>query len=217
MPDVTTADMALRLLASGGLGAALGAERELNAQPAGFRTHVLVCLGAALFTVGGAAYGEGDPTRIAAQVASGIGFLGAGAILRDAGGVKGLTTASNLWVTAAVGLACGLGAIPAAAIATAIALLALTLLKRLSGLLFPQQRGRVIELTVDRSQPLREVARRAAQVLATRVDVFRVSPDGEGRTRLVLRARLKPGFVVLDLADELRALPGVEDVDIGSS
>ena len=217
MPDVTTADMAVRLLASAGLGAALGVERELNAQPAGFRTHLLVCLGSALFTVGGAAYGDGDPTRVAAQVASGIGFLGAGAILRDAGGVKGLTTAGNLWVTAAVGLACGLGAIPAAVIATAIALVALVLLKRVAGLLFPQQRGRVIELTVERSEALREVARQVAQVLGSRVDVFRVAPDGEGRTLLVLRAQLRRGFLVLDLADELRAVPGVVDVDIGSS
>lgn len=88
MPDVTTVDMVLRLLAAGALGAALGLERELNAQPAGFRTHMLVCLGAALFTVVGADVSGADPTRVAAQVVTGIGFLGAGAILREGPNIK---------------------------------------------------------------------------------------------------------------------------------
>jgi putative Mg2+ transporter-C (MgtC) family protein len=190
VPDVTTVEMSLRLLAAAGLGAALGLERELNAQPAGFRTHLLVSLGAALFTAAGAQVADADPARVAAQVVTGIGFLGAGAILRDGGSVKGLTTAASLWVTAAVGLACGLGSLLLAAVASGIALLALVGLKRLERGVFPQRRGRS--------------------------EVERVAPGGAGGTLLVLRAQVPRGSTVIDLATRLRGLPGVTDVDISA-
>lgn len=91
-------------------GAALGLERELSGKAAGLRTNVLICLGAAVFTIISRRMGEGDSvTRIAAQVVSGIGFLGAGAIIQDRAGVKGLTTAATIWLVASVGVACGAG------------------------------------------------------------------------------------------------------------
>src|SRR3954453_12189819 len=110
----------------------VGLEREVRGHVAGSRTHALVAVGAALFTIAGA-YGftdvphgpNVDPARIAAQVASGIGFLGAGAILRQGLGVRGLTTATTLWLAAALGVASGAGAYPAVAICTAIVLLVL--------------------------------------------------------------------------------------------
>lgn len=216
VPDVTTTDAALRLLAAGGLGAALGLERELNAQPAGFRTHLLVSLGAALFTVAGTDATDGDPLRVAAQVVTGIGFLGAGAILRDGGSVKGLTTAASLWVTAAAGLACGLGLLAVAAVATAIALLALVVLKRLERTVFPQRRGKVVELRLDRESALPEAVRHAEDVLGGTVTVQRVAPGGDGSTLLVLHTQVPRGSLVVDLATRLRALPGVTDVDIGA-
>jgi putative Mg2+ transporter-C (MgtC) family protein len=126
----------LRLTLAGVLGAAVGLERELREREAGLRTHLLVSLGACLFTLAGA-YGfrdffvssgalvRTDPTRIAAQVVSGIGFLGAGAIIRQGLSVRGLTTAATLWVVAAIGLASGAGYYVAAALTTAIALLSL--------------------------------------------------------------------------------------------
>ena len=82
-------------------GAVIGLERELAAQPAGLRTHILVALGAALFTLVGTEVAGTDPTRIAAQVVSGVGFLGAGAILREGPTIRGLTTAATLWAAAA--------------------------------------------------------------------------------------------------------------------
>jgi len=103
--------MFLRLLVAVVVGALVGYERERAGKPAGVRTHGMVCLGAALFAVV-SIYGFdgiGDPARIAAQVVSGIGFLGAGAILHQRGSVHGLTTAASLWVTAAIGLAIGVG------------------------------------------------------------------------------------------------------------
>ncbi len=106
-PDLTLEtqlDLALRLTAGLVLGAIIGFERELQRQPAGFRTHSLVSLGAALFTVV-SAYGFSgdlvDPTRIAAQIVSGIGFIGAGTILQHRGHIRGLTTAASLWSVAA--------------------------------------------------------------------------------------------------------------------
>ena len=103
--------MFARLLVAAALGAVVGYEREHVGKPAGVRTHGMVALGSALFTVV-SLYGfggVGDPGRVAAQVVVGIGFLGAGAILHQRGSVHGLTTAASLWVTAAIGLSAGVG------------------------------------------------------------------------------------------------------------
>lgn len=105
--------MLIRLVVAILLGAFVGYEREREGKPAGVRTHGMVCLGAALFTVV-SIYGFGataDSTRVAAQVVTGIGFLGAGAILHQRESVSGLTTAASLWVTAAIGTAIGVGMI----------------------------------------------------------------------------------------------------------
>lgn len=103
--------MLLRLVLATVLGAVVGFERERAGKPAGIRTHGMVSLGAALFTVVSldGFQGPGDRARVAAQVVAGIGFLGAGAILHGGAGVQGLTTAAALWVTAAIGMAVGVG------------------------------------------------------------------------------------------------------------
>ena len=113
------------------LGAAIGFERELHRKPAGFRTHSLVALGSALFTII-SAYGFAgssvDPTRIAAQIVSGIGFIGAGTILQHRGNIRGLTTAASLWSVAAIGMAAGAGLLALALIGTLLILVVLSLL-----------------------------------------------------------------------------------------
>jgi putative Mg2+ transporter-C (MgtC) family protein len=115
-------------------GAAIGAEREATDQPAGLRTHILVCIGAALFTIVGI-YGFAsksvDPSRVAAQIVTGIGFLGAGAILRERGAIRGLTTAASVWVTAAVGMAVGTGMYVVGVFAVVVSLLSLWVLRPL--------------------------------------------------------------------------------------
>jgi putative Mg2+ transporter-C (MgtC) family protein len=105
-------------------GAAIGLEREITGKAAGLRTNVLICLGAAVFTIiSKEMAGEtGSLTRIAAQIVTGVGFLGAGAIIRDRGGVHGLTTAATIWLVASVGMACGAGFYALAAISTLIAI-----------------------------------------------------------------------------------------------
>ncbi|MEO5723576.1 MAG: MgtC/SapB family protein [Ilumatobacteraceae bacterium] len=111
------------------LTAFIGLEREFNGHPAGIRTHAIVGLGAALFTVAGAfgfsPQATDSPSRVAAQVVTGIGFLGAGTILRHRDRVRGLTTAATLWFAAGVGVACGAGLLAIAAASTGIALVLL--------------------------------------------------------------------------------------------
>ena len=129
--DATYIDLTARLLLALFLGGAIGIEREYRAKEAGFRTHFLVALGSAVLCVV-SQYGFGvdlkDSSRVAAQVVSGIGFLGAGTIIFQKNVVRGLTTAAGLWVTAAIGLACGTGMFVAAVITTAMVLLGLEVL-----------------------------------------------------------------------------------------
>lgn len=123
-------EMLLRLLLAAALGAVIGYQRERAGKPAGLRTHVLICVGAALFTIA-SLYGFGagaDTARVAAGIVAGIGFLGAGAIMRTGEGiVAGLTTAATIWVVAAIGLAVGAGLYLASAVATALTLVVLFL------------------------------------------------------------------------------------------
>lgn len=139
MPDLSWAEVILRIGLAAALGGAIGLERELREREAGLRTHMLVSVGAALFTMVSAyawtdwrfSTEEGlvfDPTRIAAQIVTGIGFLGAGAIMRTQGGVQGLTTAATVWVNAAVGVAAGAGRSHLAVIATGVTLSVLLVL-----------------------------------------------------------------------------------------
>ena len=132
--DATYLDLTIRLSMALVLGGAIGIEREYRAKEAGFRTHFLVALGSALFCIV-SQYGFGfdlkDSSRVAAQVVSGIGFLGAGTIIFQKNVVRGLTTAAGLWVTAAIGLACGTGMYVAALATTVMVLLGLEVLNYL--------------------------------------------------------------------------------------
>jgi putative Mg2+ transporter-C (MgtC) family protein len=126
-------EMVLRLLLAAALGAAIGYQRERASKPAGLRTHVLICVGSALFTIA-SIYGFGvttDPARVAAGIVTGIGFLGAGAILhrehQKRGIVEGLTTAASMWVIAGIGLAVGAGLYLVSAVTTVIVLIVLLL------------------------------------------------------------------------------------------
>ncbi len=113
------------------LGAVIGLERARRQHAAGFRTMAMVSVGSCLFTLLGGAVlgGRTDPTRIAAQVVTGIGFLGAGTILREGGGIRGLTTAATIWVVAAIGMTAGFGFYVLAVGATALVVAALVLMR----------------------------------------------------------------------------------------
>lgn len=130
-PSLSDVELVQRLLTAALLGSVLGFERELRQKSAGLRTNILIAVGSALFTLMSyelAADGDGDPGRVAAQIVTGIGFLGAGAIMRTDAGIQGLTTAATVWVNAAVGVAAGGGEYHLAFIATAVTITVLLVL-----------------------------------------------------------------------------------------
>jgi putative Mg2+ transporter-C (MgtC) family protein len=133
---MTTTEFALRMAIALALGTLIGAEREWHHKLAGLKTNALVCVGAALFSALGYAYPNSDPSRIAAQIASGIGFLGAGAILRDGMNIRGLTTAATVWCAAGIGAMCGSGWMLNAAIGTIFIVMCNVVLKECAGLFF---------------------------------------------------------------------------------
>jgi putative Mg2+ transporter-C (MgtC) family protein len=114
-------------------GAAVGFERQLRHKPAGLRTNILICLGAAVFTIiSERMAGDKDSiTRIAAQIVTGVGFLGAGAVIQDRGGIHGLTTAATIWLVASIGMACGAKLYQLAGVSTLIAIIVLVGLRQL--------------------------------------------------------------------------------------
>ena len=159
-PTLSWPHVLLRLVIAAGLGGAIGFERELRERQAGLRTHLVVSVGSALFTlvsaygfheflVSGGATVRADPTRIAAQIVSGIGFLGAGAIIRQGLSVRGLTTAATLWLVAAIGMAAGAGYYSGALIATVGALLTLGPLRIVAYKIIRRYRPDVDRLVVD--------------------------------------------------------------------
>ncbi len=157
-------EAALRLVVGFALCSLLGLERQYQGQPAGFRTHILVGLGSCLLMMLSAAVGAfygADPGRIAAQIVTGIGFLGAGAILREGPGVKGLTTAANIWATAAVGMAIGAGWYFGGALATLLMLIVLRVLKPLDVRVVPGACRLLVDLQpgVDFDEVFREALR----------------------------------------------------------
>jgi putative Mg2+ transporter-C (MgtC) family protein len=123
-------EMVWRLLLAAGLGAAIGLEREYRQKPAGLRTNILIAVGSALFTILSIEMTRsiGDPSRVAGQIVTGIGFLGGGAIMRNRDTVHGMTTAATIWVNAAIGVAAGLGQYALATFTVALTLVVLVVL-----------------------------------------------------------------------------------------
>jgi putative Mg2+ transporter-C (MgtC) family protein len=201
VPTLNWDESLLRLALAAALGGLIGVERELREREAGLRTHLLVALGSALFTIV-SAYGfhafltsgqsvvRADPTRIAAQIVTGIGFLGAGAIIRQGLSVRGLTTAATLWVVAAIGLAAGAGYYSAAVITTALVLFSLWPLRiaayRLLHRFRPAEGRLLVELHASSSPgPVIDEVERAG----ARIETIEVSQEGD-RRRLELDVEL---------------------------
>ena len=224
---LSIAELVARVAIAAALGGLIGLERELSDQPAGFRTHILVSLGAALFTLAGAygledfLEGEGittrlDPTRVAAQVVTGVGFLGAGAIIHRGVNIRGLTTAASLWVTAAIGTAVGFGYWEGAVAVAVVALAALYSLKYIERRALEKlKRGRVRFVIAMEPQlrlgELTEVLDRAGgRVVSMKV----IEEEDEDVRELIVVTWLPSGVNAEELAHEIRALEGVEDVDL---
>lgn len=151
--EINVQTIAVRMVLSMILGGVLGLEREARKQNAGLRTNIIICLGSTLLMLLSiyipqtfSDFQNGDPGRIAAQVVSGIGFLGAGAIFRLGGSTRGLTTAATIWAVAAVGLAVGAGMYIGAIIGTCILLFVLIILGKIEGKFFPEGSLKTLEI-----------------------------------------------------------------------
>ena len=209
--------IAVRLALAVALGAAIGAEREFRDKAAGVTTHALVSLGASLFAlVSVDAFGGGtDPSRVAAQIVTGVGFLGAGAIIRSGVSVRGLTTAASLWVTAAVGTACGIGYLGPAVGAAVGAIGSLFLLRSLRAIV---RRYRIREqdeivITTAAGHDLSDVMQVLGQSALPVVN-FQIRGQEENSTRVmsvIVRGASRPA--VRRLVESLSAVPGVAEVE----
>ncbi len=208
-------ELVARLLLAVVLCGLVGLERETRGQAAGLRTHVVVGLGSALFTVvsayGFADAGVSDPTRIAAQIVSGIGFLGAGAILRTGGSVRGLTTAGTLWVVAALGMAAGAGAYAAAIAATLVLVPAIVVLRSLREPLSRRLRQGTVTLDVTLDAARFEGVAALVEARGARIRSMSSEIAGDEQ-RASLELRVPPAFAVQDLMRALAAMDGVHRV-----
>ena len=209
-------DITERLVVAAVLGALIGLEREIHGHQAGVRTHMLVSLGSAIFTVlsiygfsGVPGSGSVDPTRISAQIVTGIGFLGAGAIVKFGTNVRGLTTAASLWVVAAVGLAAGTGSYLVALVGSALAMLSLWPVHRLVAKL-ELSGGRVVRVRLGLKK-LESFAGVSQVLLSNRVEIVSVqSEKAKGGHAMDLELRLPRGGLSHKVLSELGQLRDVE-------
>ena len=191
-PAFLRLDLLFRLILAAVLGGVVGLEREVSGKPAGLRTNILICVGATLLTelsvalAGPGDEASADQTRIAAQIVSGIGFLGAGTIIQARGSVVGLTTAATLWVVAAIGMAVGARAYVEAVGTTVLVIVVLILLGRIEGHFIQRRRETVLRVMLD---PEPGSLRRVEELLT-----------GAGLTVETLEAEKRAGAVVAFLA-----------------
>jgi putative Mg2+ transporter-C (MgtC) family protein len=212
----------LRLCLAAALGALIGLEREASGKPAGFRTNLLICLGAALLTElsrfmalepGSTTQLRSDPSRIAAQIVSGMGFLGAGTIMQARGSVTGLTTAATLWVVAAIGMAVGAGAYVAALLTTGIVMIALFLLFRVETQLMPKRAAnRTVEVVAGAQEAA--LGRIEELVTAGSLHVLSVSITRNDGTYTAVFQTRGPGDHYSQVVHQLLAEPGVQKVSL---
>lgn len=222
---ITTAEMLLRLGTSVICGAVIGYERERAGRAAGLRTLLLVSLASATFMLVSTqfvfyqSYGKDDliavdTSRIAASVVSGVGFLGAGAILRTGIGVSGLTTAASLWMMASIGLAAGAGMYLIAVVATVTALVCLVFLRRLEGKQWRLMLRHVLVVLDDDPAHAKAVTDCLARFGAASSDVDFDRHLKARKTRLEVNVRLSSQNALDKLLGELAALPGVRRVKL---
>lgn len=216
--------MAARLLLASLLGALIGLEREIHGRTAGFRTHLLVSLGSALFMAvsinfyrefgnfSGALPVGVDPGRVAAQVVTGIGFLGAGAIIRDKASVRGLTTAACLWITSAIGLACGAGMYLLPILVTVVALVSLVALKKIEGVL-SRDRYAMLKIESDYVEGQLERIIQTVEVFGFKLTPYGVERKSNGMFVFELHVKMHGKGISTATIEKISALDGVRGVE----
>jgi putative Mg2+ transporter-C (MgtC) family protein len=225
-PTAFETHVMVRLLLALLLGGAIGLERESQGRPAGLRTHILVCLGATIIMLASQSMAilsqdlaptarvSVDPGRIAAGIVTGIGFLGAGAILRIGDLVRGLTTAGCIWFVAGLGIVIGQGLYSLAVVATAVILVALLALTRVERRMRPSVYRSISVATTPGN--LRDVDQRCRTTLAERdiavQDVLTQLSPADGKAELTFKIRVKQLLQSPETVQALAALTGVSDV-----
>ena len=206
--------VALRLVLAVVFGSIIGLERELHNHPAGFRTHVLVCIGSTLFTlVSVSSFGGADPSRVAAQIVSGIGFLGAGTILREGATIRGLTTAASLWSVAGVGMAIGTGYYWGATLTTALMVVVLFFFYSLEKRIW--QRTQKVDITVaDVPGQLGKVASKLGE-MGVSIKSVDISPESSEHVAIELILKLPGPVEIHEVAAALAQLDGVSNIKTG--
>ncbi|SHK09808.1 putative Mg2+ transporter-C (MgtC) family protein [Geosporobacter subterraneus DSM 17957] len=214
-------DIMMRLGLSCLLGGLIGMERESINRPAGFRTHILVCIGSTLIMLSGIFlfyefidYTNMDPARLGAQVVSGIGFLGAGTIIRDGSSVKGLTTAASLWAVAGIGIATGAGFYIGAIAATGFILMILIIFSKFERYLNKKNNGAIIRVTIiNRPGQLGKITTELGNHNVSITNIS-MNPADEQHVIVELTLILPRRLSKVDLMDHLSELDTVQSVEI---
>lgn len=217
MDSIGQLEVILRLCLAALLGGFIGLERESHRRPAGFRTHILVCVGSALvmlISIYAFAGANRDPARLAAQVVSGIGFLGAGTIMREGSTIKGLTTAASLWVVSGIGLAAGSGFYLAAVFATGLVVLTLVFLDNIEHKFLM---GSTMELRIVMDDRPGEVGRLGTLLGELGINISAVEleePKDKTQAIVLLRVNLPAGMERMRLVDAIGQLEGINKVQV---
>lgn len=215
-PELSPGSALVRLLLAALAGGLIGLEREMRRQTAGLRTHILICIGASLLTLLSIwmpqSFGldRGDPTRIAAQIVSGIGFLGAGAIVKIGNNTKGLTTAASIWSVAALGMAIGGGMWLPAMGALVLILATLTLLEPVERRFFPGERIKLLQIWYDESTADRkriDEALRAYGLRPQSIDAFQSLTKKQTRINILVKVPIN-----VDIERLFKAIKGTGKV-----
>jgi putative Mg2+ transporter-C (MgtC) family protein len=206
-------DLMLRLLVSLLLGAVIGLERERQERAAGLRTVTMVSLGSCLFTIVGAyGFSQTDPSRVAAQIVTGIGFLGAGTIFLRKDLVRGLTTAATIWATAAIGMAAGTAQYFEAVFTTLLILAVLMVLKPIERRFFKRPNEASVSMIVPRSEAEIDRLRSALAAIGAFAVSLRIHELNDTDDRLEADVGLPQGRTTADLLRQLRAVEGARQI-----
>ncbi len=211
-------ELLLRILLAGMLGGLVGIERESLNRPAGFRTHILVCMGSALVMVVSiyafVGMQEADPGRIAAQVVTGIGFLGAGTIMREGATIRGLTTAASIWVMGAIGLAIGSGMYWEGVFTAAITFVVLRYSRYLERVLIRKHQYQIISLTLaDRPGRLGQITTAIGNLGIDIQNIELCPTEEEGIILIELYIQLPFNKSLKDIDQALYEIDGVHRVE----
>ena len=227
--NIVNTDILIRILISLALGFAIGVERELTSKWAGLRTHILVCLGSTVFTILSiyafptmithtSPSGFGDPARIAAQILTGIGFIGGGTVLRHGPSVYGLTTAATLWIVSAIGMAVGAGAYELATIATLITVLVLTGIRTLENTIIKRHQKRFSKIKAVIICPTVHLEDITSKVSKHFSHIFSInkksSEKNEALTRITFKMDVFANDPIKHAYETIKSIENIESITI---